>query len=96
MLRGQACLSTVVDYTLISTIFEDNQACIALASTDPPRLTPRSKHIAVRYHWFRSHLGPNSEIRIQYIASAQNPADMFTKPLAKELFERCRYFTLGW
>jgi hypothetical protein len=26
----------------ISTIFEDNQACIALATTDPPRLTPCS------------------------------------------------------
>ena len=81
----------------ITTIFEDNQACIALATTDPPRLTPRSKHIAVRYHWFRSHLqGPNSEIRIQYIPSELNPADIFTKPLVKETFERCRFLTLGW
>ena len=78
-------------------IFEDNQACIALTSTAPPRLTPRSKHIAVRYHWFRSHLqGPNSEIKIRYIPSEQNPADIFTKPLVKEAFECCRYFTLGW
>jgi hypothetical protein len=26
-----------------STIFEDNQACLSLASSDPPKMTPRSK-----------------------------------------------------
>lgn len=36
----------------ISTVFEDNQACLTLATTDPPRMTPRSKSIAVKYHWF--------------------------------------------
>jgi hypothetical protein len=81
----------------ITTIFEDNQACIALASTAPPRLTPCSKHIAVRYHWFRSHLhGPNSDIKIRYIPSELNPADIFTKSLVKEASETCRYLTLGW
>ena len=34
----------------ISTVFEDNRAAKILATTDPPRLTPRSKSLAVRYH----------------------------------------------
>jgi Reverse transcriptase (RNA-dependent DNA polymerase) len=33
-----------------STIFEDNQACYQLATTDPPRMTSRSKSIAIKYH----------------------------------------------
>ena len=41
-----------------STIFEDNQACLSLATSDPPKMTPRSKSIAVKYHWFREHLEP--------------------------------------
>ncbi|MCA1806868.1 MAG: hypothetical protein LC687_03260, partial [Actinobacteria bacterium] len=57
----------------ISTVFEDNSAALALATTDPPRMTPRSKSLAVKYHWFRSHLSPSS-IMIKSVASAHNAA----------------------
>ena len=41
----------------IWTVWEDNQAAIQLASyVNPPRMTPRSKHMAIKYHWFRGHL----------------------------------------
>ena len=33
--------------TEITTVFQDNQAAHILASTDPPRMTPRSKAIAM-------------------------------------------------
>ena len=69
----------------ISTVFEDNQPAIALATTDPPRMTPGSKSLAVKYHWFRSHLSPDS-IVVKAIASAQNKADIFTKALPFEAF----------
>jgi hypothetical protein len=68
-----------------STIFKDNQACLALATSDPPKLTPRSKSIAVKYHWFREHLQP-TVIDIQSIASADQLADIFTKPLSPAIF----------
>jgi hypothetical protein len=42
----------------ITTVFQDNQAARILAKTNPPRMTPRSKAIAIRYHWFRQHLHP--------------------------------------
>ena len=34
--------------------FEDNTGCLDLAKT--PKLRPRTKHIAVKYHHFRSHV----------------------------------------
>ena len=42
--------------SMISTVFEGNWACYILATTDPPHMTPRLKSLAVKYHWFRSHL----------------------------------------
>ena len=38
-----------------STIYEDNSGAIVVATS--PRMTPTSKHIAVKYHWFRQHVG---------------------------------------
>jgi hypothetical protein len=78
-----------------STIFEDNQACLALATSDPPKLAPRSKSIAVKYHWFREHLEPGV-IDIHPIASADQLADIFTKPLSPPTFILLRKRLLGW
>jgi hypothetical protein len=50
------CLKRDPKSVIKSTIWEDNAACLVLATTDPPRMTPRSKSIAVKYHWFREHL----------------------------------------
>ena len=79
----------------ISTVFEDNRAAQILATTDPPRMTPRSKHLAVKYHWFRSHLS-DSTIVIRSVPSAENKADIFTKALPRDLFERHRKAICGW
>jgi hypothetical protein len=79
----------------ISTIFEDNQAAIILASTDPPRMTPRSKHIAVKYHWFRSHL-KEGEIVITHVGTDDQLADILTKPLTRNKFESARKKIIGW
>ena len=38
-----------------STIYEENNGAIVVATS--PRMTPSSKHIAVKYHWFRQHVG---------------------------------------
>jgi hypothetical protein len=78
-----------------STIFEDNQACLALATSDPPKLTPRLKSIAVKYHWFHEHLEPGV-IELRAIASSFHLADIFTKPLAPAAFLYLRKQLLGW
>ena len=48
------------DAQLKSTIFEDNMGCLQLATV--PKMTPRSKHIAVKYFWFHSKVGPDTGI----------------------------------
>ncbi len=82
----------------ISTVFEDNRVAKILATTDPPRLTPCSKHLAVRYHWFRSHLGvkDGSGILIEDVQSSLNKADFLTKALAQDAFRNNRLAVCGW
>ena len=78
-----------------STIWEDNQACLTLATTDPPRMTPRSKSIAVKYHWFRERLIPGV-IEIKAVGTENQAADIFTKATSQAIFERLRRVLLGW
>ena len=58
-----------------STVYEDNNGAIVVATS--PRMTPSSKHIAVKYHWFRQHVG--KEFVIWKIESENQKADIFTK-----------------
>jgi hypothetical protein len=81
--------------SLLSTVWEDNQAAQSLATADPPRLTPRSKHLAIKYHWFRSKLKAG-QMEVKHIPSAENLADILTKPLSREVFERLRKLIMGW
>ena len=78
----------------ISTVFEDSQACRMLATTDPPQLTPRSKSLAVKYHWFRSHL--SDSIVISDINTKDQKGDGFTKPLPAPAFAQFRRSVCGW
>ena len=84
--------------TITSTVFEDNRAAKILATTEPPRLTPRSKHLAVRYHWFSSHIGvkDGKGIIIEDVQSSLNKADFFTKALARDPFCKNRLAVCGW
>ena len=44
-----------LNFVSSSTDYEDNNGAIVVATS--PRITPSSKHIPVRYHWFRQHVG---------------------------------------
>ncbi len=79
----------------ISTVFEDNTPAMTLANTDPPRMTPRSKSLAVKYHWFRSKLSPET-IVVKHIGTRFNVADIFTKALPFDAFVRHRKTLCGW
>jgi hypothetical protein len=83
----------VGDIVTHSTIFEDNKGCVDLANA--PKLRPRTKHIALKYHHFHSHV-ENGSIKIQWIDSKNQLADIFTKPLPVSLFEYLRSHLLGW
>jgi hypothetical protein len=83
----------VGDTVTHSTIFEDNRGCVDLANA--PKLRPRTKHIGLKYHHFRSHI-LSGAIKIQWIATKDQLADIFTKPLPFSTFESLRYKLLGW
>ena len=78
-----------------TTVWEDNNGALKLATLEPGRITPRSKHYAVKYHWLRSHLAPN-KIMIMKIASEDQKADMFTKALRYDKFVKNRKLNMGW
>ena len=75
-----------------STIYEDNNGAIVVATS--PRMTPTSKHIAVKYHWFRQQVG--KEFLIQKIESENQKANIFTKGLQGELFVSISKLVCGW
>ena len=75
------------------TVFEDNTSCITVAKA--PTMTPRTKHIALKFHFFRSFIA-NGSISIHYIKSTEQVADILTKPLSGELFTYLRDRIMGW
>jgi hypothetical protein len=44
------------------------------------KLHPRTKHICLKYHHFHSHI-LNGSIKIQWIDTKHQSAEIFTKPL---------------
>ena len=74
-------------------VWEDNQSCIAM--TESSKFTPRTKHIALKFHHFRSFVD-SKKIRIEYINTEEQLADIFTKPLPDNQFHILRKKLCGW
>ena len=74
------------------TIYADNQGCMALAIN--PVYHARTKHIAIKYHFTRELVAAGT-IKLEYIPTADNIADLFTKPLTPQLVQRHTYQVLG-
>jgi hypothetical protein len=47
----------------------------------------RTRHVDTRYHFVREHV-VNEFIKIIFVKSYKNLADIFTKNIGKEIFER--------
>jgi hypothetical protein len=71
--------------TVKCTIFEDNNGALELAKA--PKMCPRTKHIAIKYHHFRSKVH-SSEVDIKRVDTKNQIADIFTKGLPRFDFER--------
>jgi hypothetical protein len=77
---------------------EDNQSCIAMAQN--PKFSPRTKHIALKYHHFlqacyypiKSKWIPH----IEYCSTDDQIADIFTKPVRDDIFFKLRDLLLNW
>ena len=49
----------------------------------------KTKHIAIKYHYVRE-LVEDKQVKMEYINSKEQIADIFTKPLPKYAFEYLR------
>ena len=79
---------------LHSEVFEDNNGALILAQS--PKMTPRTKHIAIKYHWFRDKIGEVHGVLLRKIESENQKADIFTKGLSMDLFRKIRKLLVGW
>ncbi len=70
------------------TLHEDNLSAIAMAES--LKITPRTKHIAIKYDHFCSCINTSfnssGDIKIKYISTKKQIADIFTKPVDADSF----------
>jgi hypothetical protein len=57
--------------------------------SDNPVEHIRTKHIAIRYHFLRDHQ-QRGDIKIAYVSTKEQLADIFTKPLDEKTFTKLR------
>ena len=69
------------------TLYEDNQSAICLSKN--PQFHGRSKHIDVRYHFIRDET-KRGTIQVKYCKTEDMVADMMTKALYGNKFEKFR------
>jgi Reverse transcriptase (RNA-dependent DNA polymerase) len=74
-------------------VFEDNSGALEMAKVH--KFRPRTKHINIKYHHFRSYVNDDL-ISIHPITSANNPADMLTKGLGVNKLQANRFRVMGW
>jgi hypothetical protein len=65
----------------------DNESAIRMA--DNPVEHSHTKHIDIRYHFLRDHQ-QKGDIKIAYVNTQNQLADIFTKPLDEKTFSKLR------
>ncbi|GJX35466.1 retrovirus-related pol polyprotein from transposon TNT 1-94 [Tanacetum coccineum] len=80
--------SQLTDYDVLYDkvpIFCDNTSVIAISNN--PFLHTRTKHIDIRYHFIRDHI-LKGDIKLHFVPTDLQLADIFTKPLAEPSLTR--------
>ena len=78
-------------------MFEDNEGAIKLSKR--PDMTPRTRHLATKYHQFKENIGVDKEgngISINWLPTDIQIADIFTKGLGPLKFKTLRDLLMGW
>jgi len=83
------------DDTKICQVFEDNEAAVKLPKSQLPKITPQSKHFAVKYHWFRERLKEYG-FEILPVRTDEQKADLFMKGLLQTESRTKQHMIMGW
>eukprot|EP01018_Ginkgo_biloba_P027335 Gb_24906 [translate_table: standard] len=75
------------EQSMATTIYCDNNSTIAM--TKNPVFHGRTKHIDIRHHFIRDPV-EDGQVELRFCRSSDQLADVFTKALSKENFERLR------
>jgi hypothetical protein len=94
-LAGACGLPVRKNTNLHVKVHEDNVGALTLGRLEPRRMTPRSKHYAIKYHWFREQIGPRN-IELVKIATIDQLGDIFTKGLTAVPFRHLHLKLMGW
>ncbi|EGD72965.1 hypothetical protein PTSG_12202 [Salpingoeca rosetta] len=75
------------------TIYTDSQSAIALAQQQ--QLSPRTKHLGVRMYFLRQQADAGN-IKLAYLKTTQQPADLLTKALGKRQHQLLTSKIMKW
>ena len=78
---------------VICKVYEDNMSYIAMAKNQ--KFSPRTKHIALKYHHFRSHIG-RGLIDIFHVKTRNQIADIMKKQFEEDALKYLRKSSWGW
>ena len=65
-------------------IYHDNTSTINMSKN--PIMHSKTKHITIKYHYLRERVQAK-EVRLEYVAAKEHVADIFKRPLPKDMFE---------
>jgi len=77
-----------------TTVYQDNQSTMALVNRGVSS-SERTRHIKIRHFWVKDQID-NGEVEIVYLPTTDMTADILTKPLQGESFNRLRRMLLNW
>ncbi|UYV79268.1 hypothetical protein LAZ67_17001872 [Cordylochernes scorpioides] len=82
----KALIEELTNETILAKLNIDNQSAMTLMKTG--QMNRKTKHIDVRYHFLKDQIREN--VAVQFCPTQDQVADILTKPLPKETFEKHR------
>jgi hypothetical protein len=83
----QTMTDIYVEYDEPIPTYCDNTRTISISKN--PVMKSKTKHIPITYHFLREQVAKKN-IRVEYVGTKEEVADIFTKPLPRETFEYLR------
>ena len=83
----QSLKEVQVEYNQPIPIYCDNTSAINIYKN--PVLHSKTKHIPIKYHFLREQVN-EQWVKLEYVNTKEQVADIFTKPLPKDAFDYLR------